>query len=297
MTAPEYRSAASHIPFASRWARGLVVACVLALGVAPARADEGSDEGAGASPPRAEVDLGYHLGADLAIVGASLGLVAAINLFELGPDQCRWCERSDLNRVDRWFRDRAKGLDGPAMEAVGGITTLLVPITAIGLDALAARREGRDYGVVAVDSLIIVESMSVAMALTSIVKISAGRQRPYTLDWPESEVGGDPEQNASFFSGHTSFAFSLAVSAGTVASMRRYRLAPWIWATGLTLASVCSFARMGQDQHYFTDLVVGAAVGAAAGVAVPRLLHAPRSVSLGVLAVEGASGLLVQGRF
>ena len=68
-------------------------------------------------------------------------------------------------------------------------------------------------------------------------------------------------------------AFSIAVSAGTVASMRGYRWAPLVWATGLTLGATTGYLRMAADRHYFTDVVTGAVVGSAVGFAVPYLLH------------------------
>ena len=87
------------------------------------------------------------------------------------------------------------------------------------------------------------------------------------------------DNNVSFYSSHTSFAFSLAVSTGTVASMRRYRWAPAVWAAGLAGAAAVGYLRIAADQHYFTDVLAGAAAGSAVGFAVPTGFIARRARS------------------
>ena len=79
--------------------------------------------------------------------------------------------------------------------------------------------------------------------------------------------------------------------------MRRYRIAPIIWSVGLTLASVASFTRMTSDEHFFTDVLAGAAVGSAVGVFVPWQLHRPRPFELTATRTGDARGFAVAGRF
>jgi membrane-associated phospholipid phosphatase len=81
------------------------------------------------------------------------------------------------------------------------------------------------------------------------------------------------DEDLSFYSGHTSESVSLAVAAGTVASIRHYRLAPLVWATSLPLALATGYLRIGADRHYFTDVLTGALVGAAIGFLVPYVFH------------------------
>jgi len=284
-----------NIPASARlWIVVALVAPCLAGAISPARAQSGERPGTARQQSR---ELHYDLITSVAIIAASAGVIAAVRGFELGPEECRWCERSDLNRVDRWFRDSLADIDDTAMDVTGGVATALIPLGAIGLDALAARRAVRGARAVGVDGLIMLESASVALALTTAVKAAAGRQRPYTLDLPEYEVGGDADQNASFFSGHTALGFSLAVSAGMTASLRGYRIAPAIWSTGLALATVAGFSRLAGDEHFFTDLVAGAAVGSAVGVLVPWQFHRPRQLSVSATQIGGGRGLAVQGWF
>jgi membrane-associated phospholipid phosphatase len=109
----------------------------------------------------------------------------------------------------------------------------------------------------------------------------------------------DPDALRSFPSGHTTLAFSLAGAAGTVASMRGYRLAPLVWASGLLLGVATAYARIAADDHYFTDTLGGAAIGLVVGSGVPLLFHGPRARRLvvGVSPMPGGRVVSVAGAF
>lgn len=145
------------------------------------------------------------------------------------------------------------------------------------------------------------EAVSTTMLLTNLAKWSAGRERPavhfHGDNW---ENFPENDRNLSFFSGHSSLAFSFAVSSGTVASMRGYRLAPLLWTTGLTIASFTAYSRIAADAHYFSDVATGALVGTGLGFALPYLFHRPGSempISLGAGPVGSGNGVLVFGSF
>jgi membrane-associated phospholipid phosphatase len=127
-----------------------------------------------------------------------------------------------------------------------------------------------------VDAVILVETVAVQAALNQLVKFAVGRERPFVHILPAGEKRLTPapsDNNLSFYSGHSSLAFSLAVGAGTIAHLRGYRSEPVIWAVGLPLAAGAAYLRMAADKHYATDVIVGSIVGAALGVAVPSLFH------------------------
>ena len=44
---------------------------------------------------------------------------------------------------------------------------------------------------------------------------------------------------------------------------------------GFTLAAGVGYLRIAADQHYLTDILVGAAVGGLMGWAIPRIFHSP----------------------
>lgn len=124
-----------------------------------------------------------------------------------------------------------------------------------------------------------VESAAITAAILQVVKHRENRPRPYahycrpTCDDDLSAR----EAQVSFFSGHSAMAFSFAVSAATIATMRGYGNAGWVLGSGLTLATATGYLRIAADRHYFTDVVTGAFVGALVGYAVPHL-HGMRDV-------------------
>ncbi len=81
------------------------------------------------------------------------------------------------------------------------------------------------------------------------------------------------------------------MSTGTVASMRRCRWAGVIWAVGLAGAATVGYLRIAADQHYLTDVLVGAAAGSAIGFAVPYGFHRGAG-ALAVTPVPGGGAML-----
>ncbi len=149
------------------------------------------------------------------------------------------------------------------------------------------------------DFLIVSEAPVASGLLGEALRFSTGRERPSVRALPPEEkaMTEHPEENnLSFVSGHAATSFALAVSSGMVASKRGRRLAPVIWAAGLTLAAATSYLRIASDEHYMTDVLGGAALGAAVGLAVP-LLHRPRGERAPAVTVvpapRGATVLLV----
>jgi membrane-associated phospholipid phosphatase len=122
------------------------------------------------------------------------------------------------------------------------------------------------------DALPILEATFALAAITQVVKFAVGRERPFAYHSPPERPFED-DDFLSFYSGHTGTTFAIATSAGTVARMRGYRLEPVIWAAGLTIATTTGYLRIAGDKHWFSDVVVGAAVGSAIGLTLPRLLH------------------------
>lgn len=193
------------------------------------------------------------------------------------PDTCRWCERrSDgddpLNGVDVAARD-ALVWDSPnTADNASNVTAYVVsPAVAFGMGALAAGREGRLHEW-RENSLVIGEAMVIAITANKLTKLAFARPRPYEHFRTDQTEPDDPDQYVSFTSGHTSLAFSLAVSGGTVASIRRYKTAPLVWGIGLTAATLTGYFRIAADQHYLTDVIGGAVIGGGVGFLVPWFL-------------------------
>jgi membrane-associated phospholipid phosphatase len=230
---------------------------------------------------------------DGAVTAAAFAVWGGTQLFEskLAPSVCRWCNPGS---VDASLRDALRWNDTSAANLASNLGAyLFVPLTTLGLLALDARREDR-LAELPADGLVIAEAVALNGALTQIVKFAVGRQRPFVQALPADQrplTAHPADNNVSFYSSHTSFAFSLAVSTGTVASMRAQRWAPLIWAVGLAGAAAVGYLRIAADQHYFTDVLVGAAAGSAIGFAVPYGFHR-QAGALAVSPVPGGGAML-----
>jgi membrane-associated phospholipid phosphatase len=218
--------------------------------------------------PRLVVDFRWDLPVTL-VLGLTYVTTEALG-GRIAPSSCRWCD-GDLNGLDtagrrlRWERRGAADTTSDVL-AYG-----LAPAVNLGLVSFAAVRTG-GWRQAAVDDLIILQAVAGSAVLVQGVKLAAARQRPYVRDLALGAPRSN-EDNVSFPSAHTALAFSLAVASGTVATLRGYRLAPWIWGAGLALATVTGYLRMAADQHYASDVIVGALTGSLVGWLVPYLLH------------------------
>ncbi len=246
-------------------ARALPASLLLALSLAAL----------GPLPARAEPHpLRHDVATDgaLAASGWLLYLSSELAKEHLAPSRCRFC---DANALDAGARDLLAWDDGDGPRHASDLFAFgLLPAGMAAHQLLAARGEG-DLEAGLVDVLLVAEAAALAMDLNQAVKFAVGRQRPFVRYGTAAEAGRrpDPDDNLSFFSGHTTFTFALAAAAGTVSDLRGYRSAPWVWGVGLGLAATTGYLRIAADRHYLTDVLVGAAVGTAVGIALPRALH------------------------
>lgn len=211
---------------------------------------------------------------DVAAAGGTWAAYALTELFkdDLAPGRCRVC---DTNALDAKARDALVWPWPEKARTLSDVVAMGVVPAGVGLHQLLAARGAGDAREGWVDLVVIAEAAGIAMDLNQAVKFAVGRQRPAIRygDYADPARRGEADDNLSFYSGHATFAFSLAAAAGTVSSMRGYRSAPWVWGTGMTLATGVAYLRVAGDQHYLTDVLTGAALGTAVGVAVPYLLH------------------------
>ncbi len=252
----------------------------------PRHADEKSDE-----------TFKYRLSIDLPVAGAAAGtwIVLAVLKNQLSSS-CRWCEAyangvDGVNAFDRGGRNAFKWSNTAAAGTISDVSTFVIlPVFAIGFDLLVTgspRRWAR-WGV---DLIMMSEAAAISGALNYITKYGVARDRPFVHyeKLAGSKFQANADDTASFFSGHSTFAFAVASSAGTVASLRHYRLAPVVWAVGMGLATFSAYLRVAADQHYLSDVIIGALVGSAVGVAVP-LTHWIRPLRARKISITGQSG-------
>jgi membrane-associated phospholipid phosphatase len=219
--------------------------------------------------------LSYDWAIDGAVTAATAATVIGLQLAknQLGPLECKWCVPGSLDgdvaRSVAWSNPKTANTLSDVMQ-------FLLPFATVGYGVLQGYRLG-DPAAGWSDALLITEATSLALLANVIVKYAVGRARPYV--WMgQAGLYGDPhEENLSFFSGHTTLAFAVALSAGTLFLMQGMPGAGWVLGGGLALASFTGYLRMGAEQHYLTDVLLGAAVGSLVGWAVPFLFHRPRN--------------------
>jgi membrane-associated phospholipid phosphatase len=270
-----------------------IVIAWLVLAARPAHADD-------ARPGK----LVYDTRIDLAVtVTGALWLLTSETLKpRIVPEKCRWCYRAadgsdTLNRIDGGIRRNLVWRSTSTADLVSSVIAFgIEPGSQLGLLAGAAADERAIDGL-PLDALLVSEATVIAAGVNQVAKFVFARERPFVHFLPRApdgirELTASPsDDNLSFFSGHATLAFAMATASGTVATMRSYRLAPFVWGTGLTMAAAVAYLRIAADKHYFSDVMTGAIVGSAIGVGVPLLFHAPRSEPRATSVVPAGNGI------
>lgn len=194
--------------------------------------------------------------------------------------------------LDRWLRDasqrsRTAGRDdaATAVQCLGSACAFAV-LGGFAAYGLAAKdREAMD---VAVDGAL---ASAIAWGIAAPVsKLAVGRARPNEEQGPShfDPFSGD----ASFPSGHTTLAFSVA----SVVAAHDKR--PWVRAVSFGLAGSVGLARIHLDAHWASDVLAGAILGTAVGTLVVKVnarLRARPSVSGGRPSLAVAPLILRKG--
>jgi membrane-associated phospholipid phosphatase len=232
------------------------------------------------TPP---VELRYDLwldGTATILMGAGLVTWTFVKT-DVASRECAICDGStagEVNAIDDWFRTALKRPDTTPPATISHVLSYgVAPLAGLGLTFVAAGADRR-MKEAPVNALLVMEASLAAVLVKEAFSLGFRRERPYVHaldgDAKQAELeSGDPLE--SFPSGHVASAMAIFSAAGTIASMRGYRLAPMIWITGAMLGVTISYLRMAADQHYFTDNLAGAGIGLGVGAAVPLLFHRP----------------------
>jgi membrane-associated phospholipid phosphatase len=226
----------------------LALACSL-----DARADAAPDR------YRKNAYYGAHGGAIAALAAGSVALTLMPRSGR-GPDPC-------------WFPGDVS-LRGRQATGAAKLSDSLIAVT-IATPVAAALGKGVSPRFLNA-SVVYAETLSANLLLNSLSKAIFRRPRPYTYRYLDDSQADD-DWYVSFYSGHSSTAFSTAVAGSYLlaesAPNRASRVA--MWGTELTLAAATAVLRVRAGKHYYSDVVVGALVGVGLGVAVP-VLHGAR---------------------
>lgn len=237
------------------------------------------------APTRTSNELRYSLAIDLPVTLAAAGWLfgSEAGKQDLVPSSCVICElgpngADHLNGFDAYFRRAFVRRDTTAADVTSNVLGYgVAPTSAIVLLALAAQRDDGSLQNTPVDLLLTAEATFLSMDVNQVVKLLLPRERPF-LHFADADTRATPqsaESRVSFYSLHTSATFALAVSAGTIAELRGYSIAPLIFGSGLLVGAATGYMRMAADKHYMSDVLVGAGMGSLIGFVVPYSFHRP----------------------
>lgn len=210
--------------------------------------------------------------------GLEVGLVLATEIPLkplLAPSSCRWCAPNALDEgVSARVRWRRPAVASGISYGTAGAAAVLAFVPSLAGGGLGAAAP-------------MLESVGVTALVTQVIKFTVGRARPRTVHSPRPAHGIDDD--VSFLSGHTAIAFALAASAGTTASLRSSSAAPYLWAGGLALAGSTAYLRLAADEHWFTDVLAGGALGTTIGILIPHLTSGASGDTATIAPILGGS--------
>lgn len=170
-------------------------------------------------------------------------------------------------QTNRWLRRTARVVETitePGALIIGG--TLFLVGRAGGNERMA------DLGLHGTEAIV------VGLGVVTVLKVAAGRARPY-VDKGENPYnfgfgrGLGDEHYRSFPSGHAVMAFA-AAAAVTAESKRWWPDSdPWVALGMYGGASLVAFSRMYDNKHWASDVLVGAMIGQFAGRKIVRYHH------------------------
>lgn len=214
------------------------------------------------------VQDGILLGASALTFGSSYLYIKKIGSFKDYDDFTY--DKDDINPLDRKFaRKYSKNLDHLA--TVTDAMLYAMPFAVYGTEFLLSNMDKNE----ALTTLVMyAQSAFITNTVKQATKMAVNRVRPYMYfdDFPEDKVEDDDFQ-FSFPSGHTIDAFMNATFLSYTFCKyypdSKYR-APII-AASYGVAAATGALRMASGNHFFTDVLGGAALGSAIGFAVPFL--------------------------
>lgn len=138
-------------------------------------------------------------------------------------------------------------------------------------------------------TLLAFQSASISALWVHTLKVTCQRHRPNTGS-PYNRWDGPkwPPKHLSFCSGHTGLAFSIAAAYSKYYGTWKVALPAYL------LASLTGFARMNDNKHWATDVLVGAWIGISTAESLMRLHQANREIPrIGI----SPSGIVLQRSF
>lgn len=203
----------------------------------------------------------------------------------------------DVSELAPWDRPVAGRYSESADRASDWAVVLgVAPLAMAGYSYGVGDACGRD---VAGFSLMFAQALALQSGINLMVRSLEFWPRPYI--YAEDGAGARKAEKAraeaygSFFSGHTSAAFTVAVFTGEWFS-ELYPESPYrgvVWALALSAAGLEGVLRVAAGKHFWSDVAVGALVGTGVSLAVIQV-HKKRSDRVSLWAGPGSVGVTVR---
>ncbi len=210
------------------------------------------------------------------IIGSGIGIgvvsiIADNRVKPLTPDEINNLNKNDINGFDRFAANNySKDIINISNVALGA--AIVSPALFVFSEKM--RKDWFTVGVM------YGESMMISGFLTYLAKGTAKRIRPYVYN-PSVQMSDKESADArmSFFSGHTSAAFTSAVFLSTVYGdyFPDSKYTPYVWGTSLLFATGIGVMRVASGEHFPTDVITGALIGSASGYLIPYLHRAKKN--------------------
>jgi len=189
------------------------------------------------------------------------------------------CDPNEVNSFDR----RAIGNSSDAADVISTVSAALAIAGPPVLDFL-------DVGSTPAfleDMTVFAEALAINGALATLAKYITQRPLPRVYAQQAPDLINSPSGYRSFYSGHAANTFA-ALSVAAMTWGLRHGHSVWPWVITVLLGTSVALERVLAGYHFPTDVIAGAAMGTAVGVAVPWL-HARRQSDVGTLALQPRS--------
>ena len=198
-------------------------------------------------------------------------------------------EMKDVSDLLPWDRPVAGRYNKTAGDVSTWAAALGVAPLALGV---ASWYRGDALGAdLAAYTLMLAQALALQNGLNLVVRSMSFWPRPYMYatdgDGADAASAAEGEAYGSFFSGHASAAFTIAVFTGEWFSEFYPNSAykSLVWATSLSLAGFVGALRIAAGKHYPTDVVVGALAGTGISLAVIKIHK--KTVQIGPISLAG----------
>jgi membrane-associated phospholipid phosphatase len=210
------------------------------------------------------------------------------------------CDPNDVNALDRTVIGNYSQT-AVTISDIGAGTAWALPHLLGAIDVLVTNPSDgwTGYGK---DALVIIETLSVALATNNLLNFVVRRPRPLVYD---ENVADDHrllgDSALSFPSGHTAGAFAMATAYSRL-FMLRHPDSPMVipmWIGTYALAGTTGVLRTTGGDHFWTDVIAGAVMGIGIGLLVPWMHEKKKRSEVAVsplLTPDGGFGAIVTFR-